>query len=473
VNAGDVDKAIAGAAKTVKASYTYAYNGHFPIGPACAVAWVKGNGCRVYSNAQNIYAVRTSVANVLGFNVNQVRVSYFEGSSVYGSSPQTDPAECAALMSQAVGAPVRLQFMRWDEQGWDNYGPAFMHDVRGGVDSTGNIVGIEDTQFGIPSGSINPPELMIGLTQKSTGITFSTTGASDANNSGTQYNLKNRRVIGKSVPLQNNYFKTAPLRAPNAPQTCFAYEQFVDELAYAANMDPYQFRLQNVATLATDQANGLANLTFDRWKNVLVKVGQMSNWQPKVANSTKQTGDVRKGRGIALGTFANTMICNVCDITVNVKTGKITPVHVWTAQDTGLTVYPDGVANQGIGSVIQGVSRALFEQVSFNQKQVTSLDWVTYPILRFKDSPKVDFDFVQRYDIPSSTAGVAGANGTTVPSTTVAASGIFVSGSGEPPLASIGAAIANAFFDATGARIRQAPMTPAAIRGALKAAGVV
>ena len=102
-------------------------------------------------------------------------------------------------------------------------------------------------------------------------------------------------MIGKSLPLQNNYFKTAPLRAPNAPQTCFAYEQFVDELAYAANMDPYQFRLQNIATLASDQANGLAALTWDRWKNVLTKVGQMANWQPKVAGSSKQTGDVGQG----------------------------------------------------------------------------------------------------------------------------------------------------------------------------------
>ena len=173
-----------------------------------------------------------------------------------------------------------------------------------------------------------------------------------------------------------------------------------------------------------------------------------------------------------MGTFANTMICNVCDITVNMKSGKITPVQVWTAQDTGLTVYPDGVVNQGEGSVIQGVSRALFEQVAFNQKQVTSLDWVTYPILRFKDAPKVDIQFVQRYDIPATNAGTLQANGASVPSATVASSGVFASGSGEPPLSSIGAAIANAFFDATGARVRSAPMTPAHVRAALKAAGV-
>ena len=362
--------------------------------------------------------------------------------------------------------------MRWEEHGWDNYGPPFLHDVRGGVDANGNIVAIEDTQFGVPAGRIDPPELWIGLTQKAGQLTYGTTGNSDTNNSGTQYNLKNRRVISKSLPLQNNYFRNAPLRAPNAPQTCFAYEQFVDELAYAAGMDPYQFRLQNVATNASDMANGLTSLTWDRWKNVLTKAGLMANWQPRVANSVKQTGDVRTGRGIALGTFANTMVGNVAEVSVNMKSGKISVTQVYSAQDTGMTVYPDGLTNQGIGSLIMGISRAMYEQVVFNQKQVTSLDWVTYPILRFKDAPKIDFQFIQRYDIPATNTGTANANGTTSPSSTVAASGVFVSGSGEPPLSSIGAAIANAFFDATGARIRTAPMTSDRVRSALKAAGV-
>ncbi len=471
-SAGNVDTAIAGAAVSLSATYTYPYNGHFPIGPSCSVADVTANGARVYSNAQNLYGVRTSVANVLGFTVNQVRASYYEGSSCYGSSPQADTAEAAAIMSQLAGAPVRVQFMRWDEQGWDNYGPAFMHDLRGGVDAAGNIVATDDTTFSIPAGSISPPELQIGLTQKSVGITYSTSGASDTANNGTQYNLKNRRVIVKSMPLQNNYLKTASLRAPNAPQTTFAYEQFVDELAYAAKMDPYQFRLQNIATNASDMANGLTALTWDRWKNVVVKAAQMSNWQPKVANSVKQTGNVRTGRGIALGTFANTMVCNVIDISVNMKTGKITPVHVYCAQDTGFTVFPDGAVNQGIGSVIMGVSRGLFEEVGFNKTNVNTLDWVTYPILRFADSPKVDVEFIQRTDIPAVNTGTLQANGASTATSTVAASGVFVSGSGEPPLTSAAAAIANAFFDATGLRIRSAPMTAARVRAVIKAAGV-
>jgi CO/xanthine dehydrogenase Mo-binding subunit len=322
VDTGSIEKGLATAAKTVTATYSYPYNAHVPIGPSCSVAWVTKTGARIYSNAQNIYALRSSVANVLGLTANQVRVSYFEGSSCYGASPQNDPAEVAALLSQQVGAPVRVQFMRWEEHGWDNYGPPFLHDIRGGVDAQGNIVAIEDTQFGVPAARIDPPELWIGLTQKSTGVTYGTAGNSDTTNSGTQYNQKHRRVIAKSLPHQNNYFRNAPLRAPNAPQTCFAYEQFVDELAFAAGMDPYQFRLQNIATNASDQANGLVSLTWDRWKNVLMGAAKQANWAPRMANSVKQTGSTRVGRGIALGSFANTMVGNIAEVSVNLKSGR-------------------------------------------------------------------------------------------------------------------------------------------------------
>jgi CO/xanthine dehydrogenase Mo-binding subunit len=462
---GNVDSALAGAAKTVSGTYTYPYNGHFPIGPSCAVADVTSNGARVFSNSQNIYSTRTAVAQILGFNINQVRVSYFEGSSVFGSSPQTDVAESAALMSQLAAAPVRLQFMRWDEQGWDNYGPAQMMDVRGGIDANGKLVATDVTMFGIPYFTTSPPEQMTG-----TATVFAPAGSFDTTNTGTQYNLANRRIIGKTLPLQDHYFKSTYLRAPQAPQTTFGYEQLIDELAHAANMDPYQFRLQNVATLASDQANGLTALTWDRWRNVLTRVGQMSNWQPRVAASKLGTGNIVTGRGIAFGSFAGTMVANVAEVQVNKKSGKILPLNLYSAQDTGLTVYPAGIENQAVGSLTQGASRALFEDVAFNKTNVTSLDWVTYPIMRFKDAPKIQFDYIQRTDIPGVNSGTVGANGQSAPSGTVAANGVFSSGSGEPPTASIGAAIANAFFDATGVRIRNAPMTPAATRATLRAA---
>jgi CO/xanthine dehydrogenase Mo-binding subunit len=201
---------------------------------------------------------------------------------------------------------------------------------------------------------------------------------------------------------------------------------------------------------------------------VLVKAAELAKWQPKVAASKRGSGTTLTGRGIALGSFAGTPVANIADIQVNTKTGKITPLHFYCAQDTGLTVYPEGVQNQAVGSLIQGASRVLSEQVVFDRHQVTSLDWVTYPMMRFKDAPQVTFEFIQRTDIPAISGGAAQGNGTTAPTSTTAASGVFVGGSGEPPTTSIGAAIANAFFDATGVRMRSAPMSPARVRAVLK-----
>jgi CO/xanthine dehydrogenase Mo-binding subunit len=387
---------------------------------------------------------------------------------VYGSAPYDDLAQSAAVMSQLVGAPVRLQFMRWDEHGYDNYGPAMMYDIKLGADANGKLIASDVVEFAPPYYTTTPAMALTGTTSQVFGQSMS----ADTNNVGTQYNLPNTRVVGKSVPLQNNYFKISFLRGPQAPQTCFAYEQAIDELAKAANMDPFTFRMNNIATLASDQAMGLPALTWDRWQKVLTAVGQLAGWKPKVAASNLQSGNIVTGRGVALGSYASTMVAEVADITVNKKTGKITVNNVYVAQDTGFSQYVGGIQNQGEGSVVQGASRALFEEVTFNKSNVTSLDWVSYPIMRFKDSPKIKFAYVQRTDIPAVQTGTVQANGTSVPSSTVAASGVYSSGSGEPPISCIGAAIANAFYDATGVRLREAPMTPARVRATLKAAGV-
>src|SRR5262249_5967204 len=187
---------------------------------------------------------------------------------------------------------------------------------------------------------------------------------------------------------------------------------------------------------------------------------KISNWKPKVAGSTQQMGKVVMGRGIALGGFAGTMTGIVAEISVNKKTGKITAKNLYGAQDTGLSVYLGGVEHQADGTMTQGLRNAMPEKLVFNKSNVTSLDWVTYPILRFKDAPAITFSVIQRTDIPADDNG------------TVASSGALAQGSGEPPTAPIAAAVANAFFDATGVRIRQAPMTAAHVRATLKAAGV-
>ena len=156
--------------------------------------------------------------------------------------------------------------------------------------------------------------------------------------------------------------------------------------------------------------------------------------------------------------FASSQVALVADIDVSVKTGKILVKHVWIAQNNGVTVNLEGVTTQMSGALIQGLSRALYEEATWNKDRVTSLDWVSYPILRFKDSPPITFSVVQRKDIPAVDSG------------TVAANGVLATGSGEPPTAPIAAAVANAFFDATGIRIRQAPFTAARVRAVLKAA---
>jgi nicotinate dehydrogenase subunit B len=236
------------------------------------------------------------------------------------------------------------------------------------------------------------------------------------------------------------------MRAPDSPQAPFAAEQLIDELAYAAKMDPVAFRLQNVTQSEPNKS---------RWVELVNAVTQAARWQPKVAASSVGQGNVLPGRGFAMadrssvtiGSFANTLGASVADIEVNKKTGKILVKHLHVGMDAGMSVNPGLVENQIVGGTIQTVSRVLYEQVNFDKSHVTSLDWVTYPVLRFKDHPPVTPIVVQRMELPPL-------------------------GVGQEMVQTIGPAIANAFFDATGVRMRTAPLTPARVRAALKAAGV-
>jgi nicotinate dehydrogenase subunit B len=456
-NLGNVDSALPGAAKTVSETYSMHYNGHVPIGPTCVVADVTSDGARVFCNSQDCYNSRGGVQAALGLAglnlpANRIRVSYVEGSSVYGTSPYDDGIQSAAVLSYLAGAPVRLQFMRWDEHGWDHYGPAQLMDVRGGVDSNGNVVATDFTHFSIQFYGVEAGQQELGAKPGPLGFNFI-----DATNMGAQYKVPNQRVTLKQLPLIDQYFSSSFLRAPLAPASVFAYEQLMDELAHAASMDPVAFRLQNIANNGFEASNGIP-LTWDRWKNALTEVAKISNWKPKVAASKLESGNIVSGRGVAIGGFAGTMAGIVADVKVNKSSGKISVTHLYGSQDTGLAVYIGGVENQAVGSMTQGLSRAMLEAVNFDKSHVTSLDWVSYPILRFKDSPPITFSVVQRTDIPAVDSG------------TVAANGVLATGSGEPPTAPIAAAVANAFFDATGIRIRQAPLTSARVREVLKAA---
>ena len=177
-----------------------------------------------------------------------------------------------------------------------------------------------------------------------------------------------------------------------------------------------------------------------------------------------QSGDVVTGRGFGFGTFASSQVGVVADIEVDKKTGKIVVKHAYVAQNNGITVNLEGVTTQMSGALIQGLSRALYEQATWNKERVTSLDWVSYPILRFKDSPEGHARQRPPGQVHGRHARATRARTCRRATPPRSTNGWALSGSGEPPTDGIGSAVANAFFDATGVRIRQAPMNPATVR---------
>jgi CO/xanthine dehydrogenase Mo-binding subunit len=432
INTGNVDSALASAAHTVSASYHWPMNVHAPMGPACVICDVTSQGVRVLSGTQGAYQTQGAVAQALNLPADQVRVTAFPMGGAFGSSPYDDAAMAAALMSNAVGAPVRVQLMRWDDIGWDNYGPGTLIDIRGGIDGKGNIVGYDFTQF--------YPQYMDGNSSSGelAGALQPSSYLSGQYYAGRPYNIANTRYLAKTIPLVGNWIKAAWMRMGSGPLATFAGEQMVDELAHAAKMDPVAFRLQNVSQ----------GLPHDPMLAVLHAVTKAANWQPAVAASKLSDANVVSGRGFAWsyaqGTSGNAAIA---DIEVNKQTGKVTVKHIYQAYSPGFVVNPHLVENQMVGGITQIVSRVLVEQLVWNRTNVTSLDFATYPILRFVDAPKVTAIPVTHQEMDAA-------------------------GTGEPVTATPPAAIANAFFDATGVRMRSAPFTPTRIRAALKAAGV-
>jgi nicotinate dehydrogenase subunit B len=422
---GDVDLGLVQAAKTVSATYQSGYRAHGPIGPCVAVADVTTYGATLLHQVGPFgFYSAAQVAAAFGLPATSVREIHFQGSSFYGMGAELDGMMAAALMSRAVGKPVRVQLMRWDDHGYDNYDAAQVIDVRAGIDANGNIVAFDWVEY---------------VQQDQLPATSYLTGGS--------YLVRNRRVVRRMAPW---LFAVSVMRAPAERGAAFASEQMIDELAYAARMDPLAFRRQNMPG-------------NEAWLTVLEAVAKASKWQPRVAASMLSGGDVVRGRGFGFGTHApfggpqgqpnldyrvlepTTPAAAVAEIEVNKKTGKITVMHVYAAAAPGLVVGPNRLSDQIISSVTQGTSQALIEEVTFDKSNVTSLDWVTYPMLRFKDHPKVTPIVIQQLDqLPL--------------------------GSGEEPLPATFPAIANAFFDATGVRLRQTPMTPAVVRGALQRA---
>lgn len=418
--------AISGAAATTEFTGYGPYQAHVPFAPNCALADVKSDSALVLCSTQDVYGTRTKIAALLGLTEQQVRVQYHEGAGTFGHSCWDDAAQAAAVMSQLAGAPVRVQFMRWDEHGWDTYGPAHLGKVKASADANGNLLTYEYEGWQHHWALIDTTEQTAKGTPAAEWPAFPAQQINPLVLGG-QYKIPNIKLLNHHVPGVD-YLKGAWLRSPLDLSMTFVSEQAIDDLAFQLGRDPYEFRLQNILD--------------DRWQGVLQGAAQAANWQARPAAQNLSNAETVTGRGIGLGTHLASWGGAVAEVEVNKKTGVIRILHLYGAIDAGLVVNPSNVENQIIGQMMQTASRMLHEEVTFNTTNVTSLDWATYPILRFNDAPKVTPVIVQHLDQAPL-------------------------GAGEEVMAAAAAAIANAFFDATGKRMNQFPLTPERVLAAL------
>lgn len=415
-------------AKVVSASYFWPMQSHASIGPSCAVADVRADSATVWTASQGTHGNQSTFARFLGLPREKVRLIYLEGSGCYGMNGHEDAAADAAILSRAIGRPVRVQWSREDEHGWDPKGPPQLLDISGAVGADGRILDWR-TEMWIPRTTRGMPNIPL-LAPEAAGLD-DVRGLNPgliSQNGDPPYAADGVQVIVhwlKDVPL-----RPAPLRSPGKPANCFAVESFTDELAAAAGLDPLEFRLRG--------------LTDPRGVEVLKRAAALMKWQSRPSPGGDGNAAIARGRGISYVHYKHNeaYVAMGMEVAVDRASGKIRVDRVVCAHDCGQIINPDGVRAQIEGSILQTLSRVLMEEVKFDRSRVTSVDWASYPIMRFSDTPKLDIDLIDRPTSPPL-------------------------GAGEAACTTVGAALANAVFDATGLRLRTVPFTPERVKAAL------
>ena len=429
VEQGDYETAFKQAARQLHATYYQPYHAHASIGPSCAVADVKEDQITVWASTPGPYPLSGALAQLLDVPAEKVHLIHVEGAGSYGQNGSDDAAADAVLLSQAVGRPVRVQWSRQDEFIWEPKAPAMVMEVHGGLDMQGNVVAW-DYHVWSPSHvarARSPEQLVAG--QLLSGQAASQFGFSFGaeRNAPTNYSFPNQRVTV-------HYLADSPLRASSfrslgGAENTFANESFMDELAAAAGADALEFRLRYLADV--------------RAREVLKAAAKKAGWERRPSRTGKNK-ELAEGRGLAFAWYENdqAIVACVANLQVDLKSGAVRVKRIVVAHDCGLIINPDGLKNQIEGNVIQSLSRALKEEVQFDERRVTSIDWDSYPILTFSEVPEVEIVLINRPDQPAL-------------------------GAGEPSTITTAAAVANAIFDATGARLRQIPFTPERVKAAL------
>ena len=429
---GNVDAGIADAARTITAEYEWPFQSHARMAPAAGVADVRDDDAVVWTDSQKPYDTARGAAALL--NLGYVRGIWMPGPGSYGRSDAGDGAMDAVILSRAVGAPVRVQWMRNEGHAWDPKSPASVITCRAGLDAGRNIFAYHHHIKGFSRSDMNsrendPSEVLAGhlLGHVST-PQWSMRSPDDT------YKFRHKRYSWDALaPLraQASPLRTAHFRDPYGAEVHFAAESFVDEMAMASGSDPLAFRIKHV----TDPRDAAA----------LKSVGDVADWEPRTAPRRNRGANGNYvGTGIAYARRNGAVNAIVAEVEVNANSGRVWVRRMWVGADYGLIVNPFTLDRTIEGNLLQATSRTLFEEVKFNRKMVESDDWLSYPILDAADAPEeIKIVHINRPEL--------GPRGAGEPTTRVA-----------PP------AIANAFFDATGIRMRRVPLTPERVKAALR-----
>jgi nicotinate dehydrogenase subunit B len=429
---GDVAEAFKTAARVIEAEYEWPFQSHASMGPACAVVEIKEGQAICWSGSQKPHFVRDGVAAILNMAVDKVRAIWVPGPGCYGRNDGGDAAMDAAVLAQKIGRPVRLQYTREHGTGWDPKGPASIHRARAAIDGSGKVVAFEFVSKGfsridVQTNESKPADTLAG---QFLGVPLQANDGFGV--PAESYEFTHKLTAWETIaPLleRGSPLRSAHLRDPVGPQIHFANESFMDEIAAALAVDPIELRLRHVKD--------------PRDIAVLKAAAERSGWVSRPSPRRDQTGNTVTGRGVAYAQRNGTTVAMVAEVDIDRRAGKIWARKFTVAHDCGQIINPDGLRHTIEGNIVQGISRTLWEEVQFDGKSVTSVDWLTYPILDITETPAaIDVVLINRPDAAPT-------------------------GAGEPSIRPVAAAIANAIFDATGVRIRRVPFSPDRVKAAL------
>ena len=399
----------------------------------CAIADVRGDRATVWTGTQKPHYAAEGAAAILKLPLENVHGIWVQGPGSYGRNDAGDALMDACVLSQTLGRPVRVQYMRHEGTGWDPKGPPSVHKARAALDAAGNMIALEFTSRGMSRNDTDtnesePKDTLAGQLLGMTGERLVNFGSPEG-----AYEFPVARIAWETVPTllaKASPLRTTHLRDPIGPQVHFGSESFMDEVAEAAGVDPIEFRLKFI--------------TRPRDVAALKAVAEKAGWKPGPAGTRRgRRGDIVTGQGVAYASRGGTIVAMIAEVEVNMRTGQVYARKFTVAQDCGLVINPGTMRTVIEGNVVQGLSRTLHEEVKFDRRGVKSVDWLTYPILDITEAPEtVDIVLLDHPEIPPT-------------------------GAGEATIRILAAAVSNAVFEATGKRIRRGPLTPERVRGAL------